>query len=139
MHRVGTGGPGPHPPTKVCLSDGNLQQLAAQPDSSPNKGHICGQGTSKSLSEQMFGMWLSKLAFLPAPLWEFETTAPPPHLVPYELEDWRVRGPEKQPPKITIATRLLNICLPPLQWKCFNNIKRFFSPQKILFIPLFIL
>ncbi|ELK07844.1 LIM and cysteine-rich domains protein 1 [Pteropus alecto] len=74
----------------VCLSDGNLQQLAAQPDSSPNKGHICGQGTSKSLSEQMFGMWLSRLAFLPAPLWEFETTAPPPHLVPYELEDRKI-------------------------------------------------
>lgn len=99
MHRVGTGGLDPHPPTKVCLSDGNLQQLAAQPDSSPNKGHICGQGTSKSLSEQMFGMWLSRLAFLPAPLWEFETTAPPPHLVPYELEDRKVRGPEKQPPQ----------------------------------------
>lgn len=51
-------------------------------------------------------------------------------IVPYELEDWRVRSPEKQPPKITIATRLLNICLPPLQWKCFNNIKRDFFPHR---------
>lgn len=34
-----------------------LTALAAQPASCPSEGHICGQGTSESLSEQMFGLW----------------------------------------------------------------------------------
>lgn len=41
------------------------------PTPAPIEGHICGQGTSKSLSKQMFGLWARQagwLAFLPAPL-----------------------------------------------------------------------
>lgn len=91
------------------LSDGNLQQLAAQPYLSPNKGHICGRGTSKASSEQMFGLWAGRLASLPASLWEFETTDLPPCLrAPSWLEDRGSKAHEAAP-QIAMVTRLLNI------------------------------
>lgn len=97
------------PPVKVCLSDGNLQQLAAQPDSCPNKGHICGRGTSKALCSRCLACGLGRLAFLPAPLWEFETSAPPPN--PELCLSWRTQAkrPRKSPwlPSFSTSASLL--------------------------------